>query len=312
MQPVTVVIPLYNKAADIERTVRSVLAQSYSDFVLCIVDDGSTDGGGDVVRRIGDPRIRVIRQENAGVSAARNRGIAEAQTDLIALLDADDEWRPDFLRAVCELRSRFPQAGLWATGYLLAPQGGGPLKRPKLRGVPSAPEGGLIDDFFIGLSKDHSPVLSSNVLGRRTIFDEVGGFPVGERLSEDWDLWARIALRYRIAFVPEVHAIYRLDASNRAMSGQRYSGQETCLTRTLREAIERGQFQYTTRDCLAALMNAHLSRVAKDCIAAGHRARARELLTEARRYHGGRSHWRRLFVKSYLGDGMNRFLGIFR
>jgi glycosyltransferase involved in cell wall biosynthesis len=311
MPIVTVVIPLFNKATDVERTVRSVLAQSQPDFELIVVDDGSTDGGGDVVRAIGDPRIRTIRQANAGVSAARNRGIAEAATDLVALLDADDEWRPDFLRSVLELRSRFPQAGLWAAGYLMAPPDSGPLKQPQLRGVPTAPEGGLIDDFFVCLRKD-CPVCSSNVLGRRSIFEALGGFAVGEKLSEDWDMWARIALRYRVAFLPEVQAVYHLDASNRAMLALRYSGEETRLARTLRDAIASGRFEHTTREQLAAILSGHLSRVAKACMAAGRGARARELLSEARRYHAGKSHWRRLWVKSYLGPGLNRFLRAFR
>jgi glycosyltransferase involved in cell wall biosynthesis len=311
MPIVTVVIPLYNKAADVERTVRSVLAQSQPDFEVIVVDDGSTDGGGDVVRGIGDGRIRVIRQENAGVSAARNRGLAEAATDLVALLDADDEWRPDFLRTVLKLRNRFPQAGLWATGYGLAPREGGALKQPQFRGVPTNPEGGLIDDFFVCLRKD-CPVCSSNVLGRRAIFEEVGGFAVGETLSEDWDMWARIALRYPIAFVPAVQAVYRLDASNRAMLGQRYSGAETCLARTLREALARGRFDYTTREQVAAILSGHLSRVAKACMAAGRGERARELLAEARGYHAGKSHWRRLWLRSYLGPGVNRVLRAFR
>ncbi|NLB79493.1 MAG: glycosyltransferase family 2 protein, partial [Clostridiaceae bacterium] len=114
---VSVVIPLYNKAPYIMRSLRSVLAQSYQNFEIVVVDDGSTDGGGDIVLSVGDPCIRLIRQENGGVSAARNRGIQEAKADLIAFLDADDEWKPSFLELILDMYSNYPDAGLYGTCY---------------------------------------------------------------------------------------------------------------------------------------------------------------------------------------------------
>ena len=97
---ISVIITLYNKTAYIERALRSVLNQTYQDFEIVVVDDGSTDGGGDIVSRLPDPRIRLVRQRNAGAGTARNRGIRESRGEWIAMLDGDDEWRPGFLRAV--------------------------------------------------------------------------------------------------------------------------------------------------------------------------------------------------------------------
>src|ERR1035437_1378650 len=115
----SVIIPLYNKANHICRAVKSVLGQTHADFELIVVDDGSTDGSGDRVREFVDRRIHLFRQTNAGASAARNRGVSEARGELVAFLDADDEWMPDFLETVMQLHSRFSQAKVCGTGYAM-------------------------------------------------------------------------------------------------------------------------------------------------------------------------------------------------
>ena len=103
---VSVVIPLYNKAPYIDRALRSVLAQTFQDFEVIIVDDGSTDGGAKIVKSTTDKRIKLIQQKNSGVSAARNRGIQESKSKLIAFLDADDEWKSRFLEVILRLRKK--------------------------------------------------------------------------------------------------------------------------------------------------------------------------------------------------------------
>ena len=94
---VSVVVPVYNKGRYLRRAVDSVLAQSFTDFELILVDDGSTDDSLAVAREYTDPRVRVIRQANSGAGAARNRGIDEARATMVAFLDGDDEWVPAFL-----------------------------------------------------------------------------------------------------------------------------------------------------------------------------------------------------------------------
>ncbi len=111
----SVVIPLYNKASHVRRAIESVLAQSVRDFELIVVDDGSTDGGLDVVRSVEDGRIHVVQQQHSGVSAARNRGAQEAAAEVVAFLDADDTWTPEFLKTAMSLRERLPEAAVWGT-----------------------------------------------------------------------------------------------------------------------------------------------------------------------------------------------------
>ena len=114
---ISVVIPLYNKAHQIANTLYSVLKQTFRNFEIVVVDDGSTDNSVQEVEKVNDIRIRIIHQKNAGVSAARNKGIEEARYNLIAFLDADDEWKPEYLETQYNLFLKYPQCNVYACGY---------------------------------------------------------------------------------------------------------------------------------------------------------------------------------------------------
>ncbi|TFH16681.1 MAG: glycosyltransferase family 2 protein [Lentisphaerales bacterium] len=290
MLPVSVVIPLYNKARVIHRALTSVLSQSVACAAIIVVDDGSTDGGGDKAGETGSPLVRVVRQANGGVSAARNRGIREAETELVAFLDADDEWKPDFLETAIDLYERFPEAGMWCTAYEAVAEDGFSVVPLEFLAVPRSPEGGLIEDYFRCMLK-YSPACCSSVLGRKTVFEEVGGFPEGEKIGEDLDTWARIALRYPIAFSPKTRAIYRMDAPGRASCTERFSGAQTCLARTLTSALEQGGHSMEIEKSIRLLLGKHLLRVAKQCLAAGNVEDTLKHLNEASRLRGWP--WRR-------------------
>ena len=213
-QPISVVVPLYNKAAHIRRALSSILAQSVTDFECIVVDDGSTDPGAEIVESISDPRVRLIRQANRGVSAARNRGVSESRYSMVAFLDADDEWKHYFLEAISALILDMPTCGAYATAYtIVEPQGTEwPVRLPSL---PPHPWSGILTNYFRAAQYD-PPVCASAVCLRKEALIEIGMFPLGERLGEDLDTWCRLALDFPIAYTTACCARYHRESSNRA------------------------------------------------------------------------------------------------
>ncbi len=236
---VSVVIPLFNKRPYIERALKSVLTQTMQDFEVIVVDDGSTDCGADFVHRFADSRIRLLSQENAGVSAARNRGIAESRSDLVAFLDADDEWTPLFLETVVGLASRFPDSGAYATAYsICTPESA--IRSADIRAIPPSPWEGYIPRYFLSATLGEPPVSASSVAVPRAILEELGGFRIGDWWGEDSDMWGRIALQAPIAFSRAHGAIYHTDATERACTRIRPVKNNPFIT-TAENAIRRGE-----------------------------------------------------------------------
>lgn len=190
---ISVVIPLYNKKESIASALDSVLAQTYQDFEVVVVDDGSSDNGASIVEGYTDSRIRLIRQENAGVSAARNKGIAEAKGAYVAFLDADDEWMPEFLEEIVMLQCAYPMCRAQATNYKISNQG--ELTPTILRKIPFKGEQGALTNYFEVASRSNPPVCSICVCIERELLQEIGGFPLGIKSGEDLLTWARIAVR---------------------------------------------------------------------------------------------------------------------
>jgi len=214
---ISVIMPLYNKKPYVQRAIDSVLAQTHKDYELIVVDDGSTDGGGDVVRQYTDPRIRLIAQENAGVSAARNRGIAEAKGEWIAFLDADDEWRPTFLERMMDAGRRFDAAVAVFGDFLCAD----PANRQAVAiGEERDRPPYMVENYFQFFLNHGVGMCSSCLAVRRDAIREVGGFPEGRKIGEDMDTWFRVACFGKVAFVPEVLATYHTGFGACAVHGQ--------------------------------------------------------------------------------------------
>lgn len=215
MPAVSVVIPLYNKSPYIARALNSVLAQSFQDFEVIVVNDGSTDGGEEIVSAYNDIRIHLINQKNQGVSAARNHGIDAARAELIAFLDADDEWLPEYLNTILRLRKKYPEAGMYTTArYSIYPDGSKSVSH--CSGIPNNWEG-IIPSVFKSAALDGSfPGVTSSTAVPKKVLTKIGFFPEGVSMSEDTDTWGKIGLYYKNAHSSKPLAIYYKDVPTAA------------------------------------------------------------------------------------------------
>lgn len=206
---ISVVIPLYNKEKSIASTLRTVLNQTFSDYEIVIVNDGSTDGSVEEIEKVQDDRIRLVHQPNAGVSAARNRGIEEAKGDLIAFLDADDEWKPEYLATQYHLFQKYPECSVFACNYEFRDVSG-KVTPTLIHKLPFVGEDGILSNYFEVACCSHPPLWTSAVVVRKTALQAIGGFPVGVKSGEDLLTWARLSMKGQIAFCKRPLAIYNL------------------------------------------------------------------------------------------------------
>lgn len=274
---VSVIVPLYNKARYVGRALDSILAQADPEFEIVVVNDGSTDGSEDVVRRRADPRIRLVSQENAGVSAARNRGIAEARGELVAFLDADDEWLPGHLATIGRLAKDYPGCGVYASAYRAV----GPDGREAalaFAGVPGHPWEGVLQNYFrAALTCD--PVWTSAASVPKRVFETCGRFPVGFKTGEDTDTWCRIALKFPVAFSTRPGAVYHREAENR--SAHAHGAPCPPVVRTLDDALSGSLPTGVHPDDLLEYRNKWLIGFATHCLLASERALARDYCRRA-------------------------------
>lgn len=214
---ISVIIPLYNKEKYIVNTLQCVINQTYSDYEVIIVNDGSTDHSKQVVEEYiqsgitnsdsNQSPIRLINKSNGGVSSARNRGIQEAKGEYIAFLDADDLWEPQYLQAVFDLTHRYPSAVLYVIGS-------GAIYRGKKYGNEQNLREGLYEQVWLD-NPSFSP--SACVVKRKALL-QIGGFDERMAFGEDLDVWWRLLLIGSVAYYKQILSWYLTDAEDSAMT----------------------------------------------------------------------------------------------
>jgi glycosyltransferase involved in cell wall biosynthesis len=206
-EKVSVIIPAFNHAEFIASAVESCLAQTLSPWEVIVIDDGSEDGTRDVLNQFGS-RIRYIRQERAGVSAARNRGIEESTGEFIAFLDADDIWVPERLERQVEEFKKDGLIGLVHSGL----SSFNSETSEQLSEITEGLSGWIADELL--LWKDPSIAAPGSIMTKRSVIMETGGFDPEIKVGEDWDFCYRIARKYKVAFVPLPLLKYRIHNSS--------------------------------------------------------------------------------------------------
>ncbi|MEC4986624.1 MAG: glycosyltransferase, partial [Oscillatoria sp. PMC 1076.18] len=232
----------YNGERTIKETIESVLNQTWTDFELIVINDGSTDSSLQIISEIQDSRIVVFSYPNTGLAASRNRGIEQATGNYLTFLDADDLWTPDKLADQLEVLQENPQAGVAYSWTDCIDEQGKFLRRGSYVNVSGNVYANvLLVDFLEN---------GSNVMIRRQALEEVGGFDESLPASQDWDMWLRLAAKYEFVAVSKPQVLYRISSSS--MSSNVKNLETACLRiieRSFSQAPE--SLQYLQSDSLA-------------------------------------------------------------
>jgi glycosyltransferase involved in cell wall biosynthesis len=258
----SVVIPLYNKQDYIAATLKSVLTQEGAPSLeVIVVDDGSVDGSVNQVERFHDPRVRLIQQRNAGVSAARNRGIYEARGRWVVFLDADDLLNPHAIQAFTLLAAEYHDADAMGGGYLRVASE--EMAAAEFEAHTTSPNHRRITNLPAVFLTEGMPFCTSSIAIRRDLFSRISPwFPVGEAMGEDLDLWFRIGEVTAWAATDQVIAHYRVALSDSLMGRYKDHLYLPVWVR-MRARAERGQMPAALRKPslrLAAEMQVTLAR----------------------------------------------------
>ncbi len=275
----SVVIPLYNKRAHIVDTIESVLAQTFRGFEVIVVDDGSTDGGPNLVEKHFKEQVRLIRQPNAGVSIARNTGTENARGDIIAFLDADDSWEPHYLEELYTLSKKFPEASCFGTAYqfkvgdnsYLDPDFG--FKKNQVKDTHF-----LIEDYFDVVSRGDLPFFTSSFAIKKEVALALGGFPERVAMGEDQDLFCRAAIQGQVAYSTNVLSFYHLDATNRACNNI-IPSEECIFSRRAKELASLDENERFSNSLLRYSAS-HILHIASQNVRIGQYDVARKLLSD--------------------------------
>ena len=205
----SVIIPLFNKEKFIEATLKSVLNQTFIDFEVLIIDDGSTDNSATLIKGFDDTRIRYFYKENAGVSSARNYGIEKSQSNYISFIDADDYWYPDFLKEMFKIIQNYPQQKVFSAAIEIETS-----KKvfPATYSIVKTSDHEIVN-YFTASNKE-TVICTSCAVFHKNIFEKVGTFDTEIKSGQDTDMWIRIGINYPVVFSWKILARYIYDENS--------------------------------------------------------------------------------------------------
>lgn len=207
----SIVIPLYNKALHIEKTIKSIFNQTFTDYEIIVINDESTDESEALVLKFNDKRIQFYSQKNQGVSVARNLGIEKSRGKLVAFLDADDYWFPDHLEELAKLYDNFPNCGIYCSRYKIKISKNH-FQIPYYNGIESSYRG-IVENYFFS-NRPFRITWTSSLAIPKEILEKFKGFTPGITNGQDLELWTKIGIEYEIAITNTITAIYNYDIPN--------------------------------------------------------------------------------------------------
>lgn len=282
----SVIMPVYNKAEFVEFAIQSVLQQTHANFELIVVDDGSTDNSAELIKKISDPRLRLIQQPNGGVSRARNRGIEAATGELVSFLDADDWYGPFYLEALVAMATSLPAQHYFSTTFRWTRSYEPEVWREPL---PTPLPHEVVTDFFERRRRNGKMWNTNTIAVRRAVLQAMQPcFPVGESHGEDQDLWFRLAERFPLIYCPLPLVGYRMEVNGSLNSRQARRELMPVFARLEQRAMQ-GLIKGTERRAALRLVADVRTGIARDHLAAGDRLAALRELWRARRAQS--HHW---------------------
>lgn len=290
----SVVIPLYNKKNHIARCVESVLHQTLAEFEVIVVNDGSTDGSLNELRSISDARLKVISQNNQGVSVARNTGMKAARFRYIAFLDADDVWAPSHLKTLDEMVQKYPDLLFYSTSYTRILGG---IEEPinhKLDMLASEDGVCLVRDMFRVLLHYDNIAWTSVLMVNAAKLPENISYRAGMRMGEDLDFLLRASIDGQLCFSTKITAVYDHDAENRACKSYYKSDLNNPM---LGEWYETYRLRLDSKGEFVRKVQASFIR---NLIASGFGSEVRKTLTIDKTKYFGRARFLKLYVLALL------------
>ena len=269
----SVVIPLYNKQKYIVSALRSVLAQTFEDFEIIVVDDGSQDDSLQMAMSVQDKKIRVLHQNNQGVAVARNVGIENAEGEYISFLDADDTWEPNYLEKIDEIVKKYPESDIFVTAYKIDLGEG---KKNISRQLPL--KEGCLTSYWETLDNKYDFVWTSATTVRKKALINAGLFCPGEKIGQDLDMWARVARNNpRVAYTSNICVTYNRKAESNARTRVKIAWARAFIHDLEEELNDKGHSQKE----LVAIQKKYDSKMTVyifTCIMANEKKRAKQAL----------------------------------